>query len=92
MIGSFTMGGVLLRSMNRLSPAYDYTYLITVLTFDFLLLDSFADANQYRDGVYSILMVLLGGLFTCVVGVFLFPQFSGNPLQLLYFPAAGLKC
>eukprot|EP00192_Tetraselmis_astigmatica_P005610 CAMPEP_0117685846 /NCGR_PEP_ID=MMETSP0804-20121206/22025_1 /TAXON_ID=1074897 /ORGANISM="Tetraselmis astigmatica, Strain CCMP880" /LENGTH=515 /DNA_ID=CAMNT_0005497281 /DNA_START=276 /DNA_END=1823 /DNA_ORIENTATION=- len=82
-IVAFTMAGVLTRSRNTMKPLYDYSFSLSVLSFDFLLLDSYKHADQFRDGVFSILMVTLGGIFTCAVGTLLLPQFAGAQLVSL---------
>ena len=61
----------------------DYIFFMAVLSFDFLLLDSFSDLNEYQDGLERILMVCAGGLITCSVGTVLLPQYAGQELVAL---------
>mmetsp|Transcript_41093 Transcript_41093/g.73881 ORF Transcript_41093/g.73881 Transcript_41093/m.73881 type:complete len:364 (-) Transcript_41093:661-1752(-) len=82
-VALFTMIGVYLRSQNKSSPAWDYSYFLAVLSFDFLLLDSFSDVNQYQDSIARIAMVTLGGIITCGVGLVMFPQYAGEELMAL---------
>lgn len=77
-VALFTAIGVYLRSQNTSTPAWDYSYFLAVLSFDFLLLDSFHDANQYQDSIARIAMVTLGGAITCAVGLVMFPQYAGE--------------
>jgi len=82
-VALFTAIGVYLRSQNTSTPAWDYSYFLAVLSFDFLLLDSFHDANQYQDSIARIAMVTLGGAITCAVGLVMFPQYAGQELMAL---------
>ena len=70
-------GGVLLRSFNKLKPLYDYSFFLGVLSFDYLLLDSFKHSNPLGEGILSIYMVVVGGFFTAAMGVFCLPQYAG---------------
>jgi len=82
-IGAFTMGGVVLRARNHMRPLYDHSYFLSVASFDFLLLDLYKHAHQFLDGMYSILMVVVGGFFTVVMGLLCFPQYAGDELARL---------
>jgi len=82
-VGLFTVAGVYLRAINKASPAFDYSYFLAVLSFDFLLLDSFSDANQYLDSMERIFMVSAGGLLTCGIGTTILPQYGGQELTAM---------
>jgi len=83
MITSITMGGVMLRSQNQMKPLYDYSYYLSIISFDFLILNSYKHVHQFQEGLFSIMMAMLGGVFTCVVGILVFPQYAGAELTRL---------
>lgn len=71
-------GGVMLRSQNQMKPLYDYSYYLSIISFDFLILNSYKHVHQFQEGLFSIMMAMLGGVFTCVVGILVFPQYAGG--------------
>lgn len=76
----FTAATVYLRSTNR-RENFDYFYLLATLSFDYLLLSAFADADVNEEPLHRIYMVALGGFLTMLTSIFVFPTYSGDELR-----------
>jgi len=77
---TFTAATVYLRSTNK-RENFDYFYLLATLSFDYLLLSAFADADVNEEPLHRIYMVALGGFLTMLTSIFVFPTYSGDELR-----------